>query len=92
MNNGDLLLTRGDVASARLFYEAAANSGSAAAMTAIGRTYDPLELSRLGIRGFRADPAKAADWYLKAKEQGDPEAAGQISRLQRWLAETSGAK
>ena len=92
MSNGDLLLVRGDVASARLFYEAAANSGSAAAMTAIGRTYDPLELSRLGIKGFRADLAKAAEWYLKAKEHGDPEAAGQISRLQRWLAEAPGAK
>ena len=92
MSNGDRLLMRGDVASARLFYEAAATSGSAAALTAIGRTYDPLELSRLGIRGARADPAKAAQWYLKAKEHGDPEAAGQISRLQRWLAEALGAK
>lgn len=92
MSNGDLLLTRGDVASARLFYEAAANSGSAAALTAIGRTYDPLELSRLGVKGFRTDPTKAAEWYLKAKQQGDPEAAGQIGKLQRWLAETSKTK
>lgn len=92
LSNGELLLRRGDVASARLFYEAAANSGSAAAMTAIGRTYDPLELSRLSIKGILADPAKAADWYLKAKEHGDSEAVGQISRLQHWLAEASGAK
>ena len=86
MSSGDLLLTRGDIASARLFYEAAANTGSATAMTAVGKTYDPLALDKLGVKGFRADPVKAAEWYLKAKNAGDPEAAERLDGLRRWLA------
>ena len=87
MSSGDALLMRGDVASARLFYEAAAAVGYAAAMTAVGKTYDPVMLSQLGIKGFRADPVKAAEWYLKAEKAGDPETAERLEGLKRWVAD-----
>ena len=89
MRNGHLLLTRGDIVSARLFYEAAANSGSAAAMTAVGKTYDPVVLGQLGIKGFQADPVKAAAWYLKAGKAGDPEHTERLNELRRWLSNAS---
>lgn len=86
MRNGHLLLVRGDIVSARLFYEAAANSGSATAMTAVGKTYDPVVLGQLGIKGFQADSVKAAEWYLKAGKAGDPEYTEGLDRLRRWLS------
>ena len=87
MSSGDALLARGDVASARLFYEAAAAVGYAAAMTAVGKTYDPVTLKQLGIKGFRADPVQAAEWYLKAEKAGDPETAEHLEGLKRWVAD-----
>lgn len=86
MRNGHLLLTQGDIVSARLFYEEAANFGSAAAMTAVGKTYDPMVLGQLGIKGFQTDPVKAAEWYLKAGKNGDPEHTERLDGLRRWLS------
>jgi TPR repeat protein len=73
--NGNLLFERGDIASARLFFQEAANAGSVQAMVAVGKTYDPNILSQLGIRGFSPDPVKAAEWYVKANQAGDSESA-----------------
>ncbi|HRD64662.1 MAG TPA: AAA family ATPase [Candidatus Competibacter sp.] len=92
MRNGDALLARGDVISARLFYEAAADVGFAAAMTAVGKTYDPVILGQLGIKGFRADPAKAAEWYLKAAQAGDPETAEHLEGLRNWFSNSPDLK
>lgn len=88
MNNGDLLLTQGDVASARLYYEAAANAGFATAITAIGKTYDPVVLGELGIKGFHAEPIKAVEWYLKGEKIGNPENTERLNELRRWLSES----
>ncbi len=88
MNNGDLLLTQGDVASARLYYEAAANAGFAPAITAIGKTYDPVVLGELGIKGFHAEPVKAVEWYLKGEKTSDPENIERLNELRRWLSES----
>lgn len=88
ISNGDSLLTRGDIASARLFYEAAANAGAVAAITAVGKTYDPVVLGGLGVKGFPADPVKAAEWYLKGEKAGDPENTKQLDKLRRWLSES----
>lgn len=78
---GDALLADGDFAAARLFYLQAARAGSARAATAVGRTYDPVALDRLGVVGERGEPAKAADWYRKAIDLGDPAAAEPLRRL-----------
>lgn len=72
---GDALLLMKDVVSARLFYELAASRGSAAAAAMVGKTYDPFYLSEANLSGAQADPAKAKDWYRKAIEAGDSDAA-----------------
>jgi hypothetical protein len=84
---GDDMLATGDVAAARLFYQRAAELGSAAAATAVGQTYDPGVLELLRVRGARGDVGTAAEWYRKAIAAGDRQAE---IRLKRLLARTPG--
>lgn len=84
---GDDLLATGDVAAARLFYQRAAELGSAAAATAVGQTYDPGVLELLRVRGARGDVQVAAEWYRKAIAAGDRQAE---IRLKRLLARSPG--
>ena len=84
---GDDLLATGDISAARLFYQRAAEQGSAAAATAVGQTYDPAVLELLRVRGARGDAQIAAQWYRKAIAAGDRQAE---IRLKRLLARTSG--
>ena len=87
MARGDDLLATGDVSAARLFYQRAAEQGSAAAATAVGQTYDPAVLELLRVRGARGDAQIAAEWYRKAIAAGDRQAE---IRLKRLLARTPG--
>jgi type II secretory pathway predicted ATPase ExeA len=84
-SNGDMLLMLGDIASARLFYEAAVKAGDIPSLIAVGSTYDPVVLNRLGLRGFHADPVKAAEWYIRAREADAAEADKHLNGLRRWL-------
>jgi TPR repeat protein len=81
LQRGDELLSNGDISASRLLYERAASAGSARAMTALGKTYDPLYLDQAGVRGLRPDPTIAAAWYQKAAAMGDVEAASRMARL-----------
>ncbi|HKX11314.1 MAG TPA: hypothetical protein VJN67_24145 [Stellaceae bacterium] len=78
---GDDLLATGDVAAARLFYQRAAELGSASAATAVGQTYDPGVLQLLRVRGARGDTQMAAEWYRKAIAAGDRQAEIRLKRL-----------
>ncbi|MGE5202757.1 MAG: hypothetical protein ACM3O6_11915 [Acidobacteriota bacterium] len=79
---GDELLGTGDVVSARLFYQRAAELGSGPAATAVGQTYDPLFLEVARVRGVRGDSQVAADWYRKAVALGDRQAEIRLRRLE----------
>jgi hypothetical protein len=81
MVRGNQMLATGDIAAARLFYERAAQDGSAAAARQAGKTYDPLFLLEVRARGFRGDPVAAARWYRKASAGGDQEADVLMKRL-----------
>ncbi|HUK10819.1 MAG TPA: hypothetical protein VLX09_23320 [Stellaceae bacterium] len=87
MQRGDALRETGDFAAARLFYERAAEQGSAAAARAAGETYDPIVLGEAHARGVRGDARAAAGWYRKAIAGGDAEAQ---QMLQRLIAKYSG--
>ncbi len=63
---GDALLRIGDIASARLFYERAADAGDGQAAMRVGATFDPTFLGRAGLRGAHADPVVARSWYQRA--------------------------
>jgi hypothetical protein len=62
---GDSFLHAGDVASARLFYERAADAGDWQAAMRMGATFDPAFLSRAGVHTV-GDPTKAQSWYRHA--------------------------
>lgn len=81
LTRGDKAMANGDVIAARRFYELAASYGSARAATAVGRTYDPIYLRALGVRGLPPEVDKARYWYERAQQQGDAEARSNLNRL-----------
>jgi hypothetical protein len=78
---GDQLLGTGDVASARLFYERAADVGDGEAALKLAKTFDPPFLSFGRLSGARGDPATAISWYRRARDLGQAEAEIQLKRL-----------
>ena len=78
---GDTFLRAGDIASARVFYERAADAGDEEAAMRMGASFDPTFLGRTGLR-TRGDPTKAQSWYRHALDLGAPEANRQAQRLE----------
>ncbi len=78
---GDSLFVVGDVSGARLFYERAADGGSARAATAAGKTYDPKFLASINAKGMQPDARSAAAWYRKAAALGNAEAPVLLRQL-----------
>jgi hypothetical protein len=74
ITRGDSLLAKGDIASARLFYERAAEAGDGQAALRLGESYDPAFLARAHLSGVRGDALAAARWYRRAHELGTTEA------------------
>jgi hypothetical protein len=81
VKRGQELLTTGDLASARLLLRRAAEAGSAEAALALGATYDPLVIRRLGAIGAAPDTTQARQWYQKAAALGSEAAAQQLANL-----------
>jgi hypothetical protein len=77
---GDWLFATGDVASARLLYERAADAGEARAAVKLGETFDPVYLDYSHLRGLHGDAGTAVFWYRRARDLG---ATGVASRLER---------
>lgn len=76
-------LMNGDVSSARLLLRRAAEAGDAEAALALGSTFDPLVIERLGALGVQTDAAKARKWYEKAAQLGSQLAPDQLANLAR---------
>lgn len=68
LSHGRDLQRVGYFAGARLFFQRAAEAGSAEGARALGETYDPVEFQKLGVRGLRPDAALARQWYDRARE------------------------
>jgi len=71
---GDALFGSGDVISARLFYERAAEAGDGQAALQLGETFDPAFLKQAGIIGIRGDSTTAEHWYQGALALGASQA------------------
>jgi TPR repeat protein len=78
---GDALLAAGDIASARLFFERAADAGDGRAAMRMAMTYDAAFLGRAGLRSLRNDPERAATWYRRARELGEGRADPPLGSL-----------
>jgi TPR repeat protein len=81
MKQGEQFMAAGDVVSARLAYERAAEAGEATAAMALGATFDPFVLAKLGVQGIAADIDKARHWYQKAIALGSSEAPRRLELL-----------
>jgi hypothetical protein len=67
LSHGRELQRVGYFAGARLFFQRAAEAGSAEGARALGETYDPVEFQKLGVRGMLPDAALARQWYDRAR-------------------------
>jgi len=81
LKRGQDFLADGDLAAARLLLRRAAEAGSAEAALALGTTFDPVTLQRLGAIGAVSDPAQARQWYQRAAELGSSAASQQLAGL-----------
>ena len=82
LDRGDSLLSAGDVTSARLFYQRAADAGGGLAAIRLGETFDPLFLDRVHLIGVRGDPSTASFWYRRARDLGANGAAALLKALE----------
>jgi hypothetical protein len=78
---GEQFATAGDLVTARILFQRAAEAGDAAAAMALGATYDPNVLAKLGVVGVGADAEKARSWYRKAESFGSSEASRRLNAL-----------
>jgi TPR repeat protein len=81
MKQGEQFANLGDLATARLLFQRAAEAGDATAATALAATYDPTVLAKLDIIGIRADLEKARFWYQKAVSLGSSDAKRRLDLL-----------
>ncbi len=85
IGRGNELLSLGDIASARLFFEEAISQGSAAGRTALAMTYDPLYFAEAQINGPEPDADRALALYGEAVQAGDGAAQSRLDRLRNWV-------
>ena len=81
VKRGNDFLANGDFAAARLLFRRAAEAGSAEGAFALGTTFDPVMLQRLGAIGAAPDLTEARRWYQRAAELGSSTASQQLAGL-----------
>jgi hypothetical protein len=91
VTRGDAFLSAGDIVTARLFYEHAADAGDGGAALRLGVTFDPAFRSRTGVRSILDDPAQALSWYRRAADLGNPAAQEHLQSLEQHHVPTPGS-
>jgi hypothetical protein len=80
LKRGEDFITSGDLASARLVLQRAAEAGDVRAALTLAATFDPNLLAKLD-RDLPADVVKARFWYERAKQLGSTEAPRRLEQL-----------
>lgn len=83
LKQGHDFIAAGDIATARMLLRRAAEAGAAAAALALGQTYDPAVLAKMGARGVTPNAEEARRWYETAQRLGSSEATQRLERLAR---------
>jgi hypothetical protein len=78
-----VLLGQGNIGTARIVLERAAESGNAQASFMLAETYDPVILSGWGTYGTRGEVARAREHYAKAQTGGIREAKERLDALRQ---------
>jgi hypothetical protein len=81
IKQGEQLVAAGDLVTARVAFQRAAEADDASAAMALAATYDPAILVKLGVVGVSGDIDKARSWYQKAESLGSPEATRRLGLL-----------
>jgi hypothetical protein len=81
LKQGEQFISAGDLVTARTLFRRAAEAGDAAGALAMGATYDPVVLAKLGVRGLAPDIDQARSWYEKARDFGSAEAPRRLQVL-----------
>jgi TPR repeat protein len=76
------LVETGDITSARLLLERAAEAQEASAALLLAQTYDPAVLGTQDSRSITPDPAMARGWYQKAAQFGSRDAQQRLAQMQ----------
>lgn len=82
MSRAKSLMAIGDITSARLLLQRAAEAQDADAAFMLGQTYDPAVLGSQDIRSITPDPAIARKWYQKAAQLGSADAQQRLAQMQ----------
>lgn len=70
IERGNQLLSKGEIAGARLFFERAVAQDDPRGALGLARSHDPLVLKGLAVVGLTGNDAEAERWYRKARELG----------------------
>jgi len=81
MRRARSLLAAGDIPSARLLLERAADAQEPSAAFMLAQTYDPVVLGTQDARRIVPDPATARAWYERAAQLGSIEAQRRLGQL-----------
>jgi hypothetical protein len=84
LKRGEEFMGEGRVSAARLMFQRAAEACDVRAAFALGASYDPIMLQKLGVALLDPDVAAARSWYQKAKELGSSEASQELELLSNW--------
>jgi TPR repeat protein len=84
IERGSEFIALGDINSARVLFERAAEARDPKAAFALAATYDPVALQEIGIHVPAADLGMARDWYHKALEFGSLGASRRLELLASW--------
>ena len=82
MSRAKSMLATGDIPSARLLLERAADAQEASAALMLAQTYDPAVLGSQDTRNINTDPVLARVWYQRAAQFGSADAQRRLSQLQ----------
>ncbi len=79
--HGNKMVGVGYFPGARAYFGRAAEAGSGDAALAMGETYDPDFIAKMGAQGIKPEPDQAIAWYERAKALGAAGAADKIAAL-----------
>jgi hypothetical protein len=81
LKRGEDFINSGDLSSARLLLQRAAEAGDVRAAFALASTFDPNMLKKLGLQDVAADIVMARLWYQRAETFGSAEAPRRLQQL-----------
>jgi hypothetical protein len=83
VSRGEAFLAQGNVSAARIVLIEAVAARDPRAALALGATYDPRVLQKMGLFGIRPDPEMARFWYERAAEFGWGEEGARRAKTDR---------